>query len=354
MSNNTITRRKSRAIKVGGVTVGGGADISIQSMLSVPARKVAENIAQAKRLEAAGCEILRVAVPTVRDAELIALLKEAVSIPIVADIHFDYRIALKAVAAGADKIRLNPGNIRGKEQVREVAAACKAKEVPIRIGVNAGSLEPGLLEQYGGVCPEAMVASALYNALLLEECGFYDIALSLKASNVHTTVQAYRLAAQQCDYPLHLGVTEAGTARIGLIKSTMGIGSLLLDGIGDTIRVSLTDEPEEEIRAAIDILNAAGLRHDGPRIISCPSCGRARIDIIGLTQRVEEALVDCRKPITVAVMGCAVNGPGEAKHADVGLAGGKGYVLLFAKGEPLYKVLEDEAAAELLKAIDRL
>jgi len=354
--NDIITRRPSRAVRVGGVTIGGGAAISVQSMLSVPAEDIAGNVAQANRLEAAGCEILRVAVPTVADAKLIAALKEAVAVPVVADIHFDYKIALEAVAAGADKIRLNPGNIGGKERVKKVAAACRARGVPIRIGVNAGSLGAGMpppAEGENQLC-RAMVAGALSHAQLLEQCDFYDIVLSLKASDVHTTVAAYRLAAEMCDYPLHLGVTEAGTARMGLIKSAAGIGSLLLDGIGDTIRVSLTDEPEAEVRAAIDILRAIGLRNDRPQVISCPSCGRTKIDLIGLAKRVEAALADCRKPITVAVMGCAVNGPGEAKHADVGLAGGDGCALLFARGEVLRRVPEAEALDELLKEISKL
>ncbi|MDR3344555.1 MAG: flavodoxin-dependent (E)-4-hydroxy-3-methylbut-2-enyl-diphosphate synthase [Oscillospiraceae bacterium] len=348
------SRRVSRAVRAGGVQIGGGAAISVQSMLSVPSGDIAGNVAGAKRLEAAGCQILRAAVPTREDAKLIFALKQAVSIPIVADIHFDWRIALEAVAAGADKIRLNPGNIGGQERVKAVAAACRARGVPIRVGVNAGSLEKEILARYGAPCPEALAASALSHARLLEDCGFGDIVLSLKASDVHTMVAAYRLCAAQCDYPLHLGVTEAGTARLGLIKSAAGIGALLLDGIGDTVRVSLTDDPETEIRAATDILRALGLRRDGPQLISCPTCGRTKIDLIGLAQRVESALEGCTKPITVAVMGCAVNGPGEARHADVGLAGGDGCALLFAKGKILRKVPEESALDELLKEIDKI
>ncbi|MDR1409555.1 MAG: flavodoxin-dependent (E)-4-hydroxy-3-methylbut-2-enyl-diphosphate synthase [Oscillospiraceae bacterium] len=351
---NNIERRKSRAVHCGNVKIGGGATITVQSMLNAPAEDVAGSVAQAKRLELAGCHILRAAVPTREDAKLIAALKDAVSIPIVADIHFDYRIALEAVAAGADKIRLNPGNIDGTERVKAVAKACRERNVPIRIGVNAGSLEKKLLAQFGDICPEALAVSALNHARLLEECDFGNIVLSLKASDVQTMVQAYRIAAARCDYPLHLGVTEAGTARLGLLKSAAGIGSLLLDGIGDTIRVSLTDDPEEEVRAAADILRAIGMRHDKPQIISCPTCGRTKIDLIGLTNRVEAALEGCAKPITVAVMGCAVNGPGEARHADVGLAGGDGCALLFAKGQILRQVPEEAAPEELLKEVDRL
>ncbi|MCL2023181.1 MAG: flavodoxin-dependent (E)-4-hydroxy-3-methylbut-2-enyl-diphosphate synthase [Oscillospiraceae bacterium] len=349
-----LQRRHSRKVKVGNIWVGGGAEISIQSMLNVSANDVAGNIAQAQRLEAAGCEILRTAVPRLENVKLVAALKEAVKIPIVADIHFDWRIALECVAAGADKIRLNPGNIGGQEKVRAVANACREKNVPIRIGVNAGSLEKDLLTKYGGPAPQAMADSALSHARLLEDCGFSNIILSLKASDVHATVQAYKIAASLCDYPLHLGITEAGTQRQGLIKSAAGIGALLLEGIGDTIRVSLTAEPEEEIRAAKDILRALGLRRDKPQIISCPSCGRSQIDLIGLTKRVETALTHCKKPITVAVMGCAVNGPGEARNADVGLAGGDGEYLLFAKGEILRKVSQEEALEALLEVVESI
>ncbi|MDR1805236.1 MAG: flavodoxin-dependent (E)-4-hydroxy-3-methylbut-2-enyl-diphosphate synthase [Clostridium sp.] len=348
------TRRKTRAVFAGGVKIGGGAEITVQSMLNAPAGDIPASVEQAKRLQAAGCQILRAAVPSRADAALIYALKSALTIPVVADIHFDYRIALECVAAGADKIRVNPGNIGGRERVKAVADACRSKGIPIRVGVNAGSLEKEILEQYGGVCPRALAASALSHARLLEECDFGDIVLSLKASDVATMVEAYRLAAASCDYPLHLGVTEAGTARTGLIKSAAGLGALLLDGIGDTIRVSLTAAPEEEIRAAADILRAIGLRKDAPTVVSCPSCGRTKIDLIGLAERVEKALEGCKKPLTVAVMGCAVNGPGEARHADVGLAGGDGCALLFAKGEILRKVPEDKALDELLKEIDRL
>ncbi|MDR0883619.1 MAG: flavodoxin-dependent (E)-4-hydroxy-3-methylbut-2-enyl-diphosphate synthase [Oscillospiraceae bacterium] len=349
-----MDERQSRAVFAGGVQIGGGAAACVQSMLSTPAGDIPASVAQAKRLHEAGCEILRAAVPTRADVALIAALKAAVPIPIVADIHFDYRIALDCVAAGVDKIRLNPGNIGSADRVAAVAQACKARGIPIRIGVNAGSLEKDVLARFGGVCPEALVASALEHAALLEACDFHDIVLSLKASDVRTMVAAYRLAAAACDYPLHLGVTEAGTARQGCIKSAAGIGALLLDGIGDTIRVSFTEDPVEEIRAGLDILRALGLRRDRAQIVSCPTCGRTKIDLIALTRQVEAALADCHKPITVAVMGCAVNGPGEAREADVGLAGGDGCALLFSRGEILRKVPEEQAVEALLKEIDKL
>ena len=332
--------------------IGGGAPIAIQSMLNAPAADLSGNVTQAKALEAAGCEILRVAVPNLEAVTLVKALKRAISIPLVADIHFDYRIALECVAAGVDKIRLNPGNIGGEDRVRQVAQACKRAGVPIRIGVNSGSVQKQILEKYHGPTPEALVESALCHARLLEKCDFHDIVLSMKSSSVPGTIAAYRLAAEKTDYPLHLGVTEAGTSRMGLVKSAIGIGSLLCDGIGDTIRVSLTADPVEEIRAAQEILRACGKR-PGVDIISCPTCGRTKIDLISLAEKVERALIGCEKPIKVAVMGCAVNGPGEAREADIGIAGGDGTVLLFKKGVPIAKYSEDQILEVLLQEIEQ-
>lgn len=346
--------RQSLPIMAGGVQIGGGAPVSIQSMLSTPAEDFAASAAQAKRLEAAGCEIIRAAIPNMDAVGLIPVLKEAVSVPIVADIHFDYRLALESVAAGIDKIRINPGNIGDDSRVKQVVDACKAKNIPIRVGVNSGSLEKHILAKYGAPTAQALVDSALYHVRLIEKFDYDQIAISIKSSDVPTMIEAYRLAAQQCPYALHLGVTEAGTARMGLIKSAVGIGSLLCDGIGDTIRVSLTADPVEEIAAAKDILKAIGLRKNGVNIVSCPTCGRTKIDLIGLANKVEAALKDCEKPLTVAVMGCAVNGPGEAREADIGVAGGDGCALLFKKGEILRKVPEDQVLEELLKEIEMM
>jgi len=349
-----MQRRMSRSVKVGAFTIGAGAPVRVQSMLSRPAQDISGNIAQAKQLEAAGCEIIRAAVPDLESVALIAALKEQCAAPIVADIHFDYRLALESLAAGADKIRINPGNIGSQDRVKAVANACKVNNVPIRIGVNSGSLERDILAKYGSPTPEAMAESALRHARLLEACDFFDVILSLKSSNVERTVRAYELLAGQCDYPLHVGVTEAGTDRMGVIKSAAGIGALLLQGIGDTIRVSLTAEPVEEARAGFDILQAVGLWRGRPNIVSCPTCGRTKIDLAALARAAEERLAGCRKEITVAIMGCAVNGPGEAREADIGLAGGDGCALLFAKGEILRKVTEEEALDALMKEIEKL
>ena len=343
----------TRKVNIGNVTIGGGSPITVQSMLNVPAGDVAGSVAQARALEAAGCDIIRAAVPDREAVRLVPAIKAAVSVPLVADIHFDYRIALDCVAAGVDKIRLNPGNIGGEERVKQVADACRAAGVPIRIGVNSGSLEKHILAKYGAPTPQALVDSALYHARLLEKFDFTDIVVSIKSPHVPTMIEAYRLAAEQLGCPLHLGVTEAGTARRGLIKSAVGIGSLLCDGIGDTIRVSLTADPVVEVRAARDILKAVG-RGGGPEIVSCPTCGRTKIDLIALAGRVEEALADCRKDIKVAVMGCAVNGPGEAREADIGIAGGNGEALLFKKGEPAGKYPEDRIVDVLLEEIEKL
>ena len=345
--------RTSKQVMVGRVPLGGGAPVTVQSMLNVPSTDIPGSVAQAKRLEAAGCQILRAAIPDMAAVALIPAIKEAVSIPLVADIHFDYKLALESVAAGVDKVRINPGNIGEDSRVRAVAKACREKGVPIRVGVNSGSVEKHILAKFGGPTPEALVESALYHVSLLEKFDFTDIVVSLKASSVDSTIRAYQLMAQRCSYPLHLGVTEAGTARMGLIKSAIGIGSLLQQGIGDTLRVSLTADPVEEIAAGKDILKALGMGA-GPRLVSCPTCGRTRIDLIGLAGRVEEALRGCEKDITVAVMGCAVNGPGEAREADIGVAGGVGEGLLFKKGQILRKVPEDQLLPALLEEIEKL
>ncbi len=341
-----------KKVQVGGITLGNG-HIYIQSMLNVPAENVAGSVAQAVELEKAGCEIIRAAVPTVDDVKLIPALKEAVRIPVVADIHFDYRIALACADAGVDKIRINPGNIGRPDRVRAVADACRKRNIPIRIGVNSGSLERHLLEKYGSPTPEALVESALGHVKLLNDCDFDDIVISIKSSDVKLMIAAYRLLAQQVDYPLHLGVTEAGTERMGIIKSAVGIGSLLCDGIGDTIRVSLTADPVKEIYAAKDILRACDMGR-GVQIVSCPTCGRTKIALIPLAEQVERLCASVDKPIKVAVMGCVVNGPGEAREADIGIAGGKGEGILFKKGKILRKVPEDKLLEELKKEIDLL
>ena len=344
--------RKSTEVRVKNLRIGNGAPVSVQSMLNRPAHDFDANVAQAKALEAAGCELIRFAVPDQQSVALIDRLKNAVSVPLVADIHFDYKLALESVAAGIDKIRINPGNIGSDDRVKAVANACAAAGVPIRIGVNGGSLEKNILAKYGAPTPQALVESALYHAALLEKFDFGDIVLSMKSSNVKTMYEAYRLAAQQTNYPLHLGVTEAGTERIGLIRSAAGIGGLLLEGIGDTIRVSLTDDPVKEVYAALDLLRAVGLREDGIKLVSCPTCGRTKIDLIRLAGEVEARLKDCKKNLTVAVMGCAVNGPGEARHADVGIAGGDGCGLIIKKGEIIRKVPEDRLVDELMREIE--
>ncbi len=340
-----------KQVRLGALTLGGG-EIYVQSMLNRRADDIEGSAEQALELERAGCEIVRAAVPSVSDVRLIPAIKERVKIPLVADIHFDYKIALEAAAAGVDKIRINPGNIGSDDRVKQVADACRIRGIPIRIGVNSGSLEKSVLEKYGAPVPEAFVESALYHARLLEKFDFEDIVISIKSSDVKTTIDAYRLLARECDYPLHLGVTETGTERMGLIKSAIGIGSLLCDGIGDTIRVSLTADPVREVYAAKDILNAVGLG-EGVNIISCPTCGRTKIDLISLAGRVEEALRPVKKRLNVAVMGCAVNGPGEAREADYGVAGGDGEGLIFRKGEIVRKVPEEKLAEELLKEIEK-
>ena len=344
----------SRQMNIGGVTIGGGAAVAIQSMCSTRTEDVAATVAQILRLEQAGCEIVRVAVPTPEAARAIGQIKKAIHIPLVADIHFDYRLALQCAAEGVDKIRINPGNIGSQERVRAVAEACRRHHIPIRIGVNGGSLEKPLLEQYGGVTAQALVDSAMGHVRLLNDCGFDDICLSVKCSHVPTNMQAYTLLSRQTDYPLHLGVTEAGTPEMGVLKSAVGIGGLLCQGIGDTIRVSLTADPVEEVVAAKRILQAIDMRRSGPNLISCPTCGRTKYDMIPIAREVEQRLRDCTKPITVAVMGCAVNGPGEARNADVGIAGGDGEGLLFRKGEILYKVPQERLVDALMAEIEKL
>lgn len=346
--------RKSRQVNVGGVLIGGGAPVSIQSMLNTPSYDPERSVAQGVALEKAGCDIIRVAIPDMEAVKLIPALKSKVKTPIVADIHFDYKLALESVAAGVDKIRINPGNIGDEANVKKVADACRAHNIPIRIGVNSGSVEKEILKKYGAPTADALVESAMYHADLLKKFDFEDIVISIKSSTVKTMYEAYLKAAQICDYPLHLGVTEAGTERSGIIASSAGIGGLLLRGIGDTIRVSLTDDPVKEVYAAKDILKAVGLRSNGVKLVSCPTCGRTRIDLIGLAKKVEEMLENCEKSITVAVMGCVVNGPGEAREADIGIAGGDGCGLIFKKGEILRKIPEENLLEELLKEIEKI
>ncbi|MBQ5381859.1 MAG: flavodoxin-dependent (E)-4-hydroxy-3-methylbut-2-enyl-diphosphate synthase [Ruminococcus sp.] len=335
-------------VKAGNVLIGGGASVSVQSMLNVPSTDIEGSVAQAKRLEEAGCQIIRAAIPDMDAVRLIPALKEAVSVPIVADIHFNYKLALEACAAGVDKIRINPGNIGSDDRVKAVADACKSRGIPIRIGVNSGSLEKEILAKYGHPTPQALCDSALYHASLLEKFDFYDIVLSMKSSTVSTMIQAYELAAAQCDYPLHLGVTEAGTERMGVIKSAAGLGALLTKGIGDTIRVSLTADPVREVYAADDILRALDLKEGGVQFVSCPTCGRTRIDLVKIANEVEDRLRGCTKNIKVAVMGCVVNGPGEAREADIGIAGGDGCGLVFKKGEVIAKVDESRLVDALM------
>ena len=344
----------SKQILVGGVPVGGGAPVTVQSMCNTRTDDVEATVAQILRLEEAGCEIIRVAVPDMAAARAVGAIRERIHIPLVVDIHFDYKLALESVAAGADAVRINPGNIGDADRVKAVAQACAGKNIPIRIGVNGGSLEKELLAKYGGPTPEALVESAFGHIKLLNRWDFDDICVSLKTSSVPGTIAAYRKMAAESDYPLHVGLTEAGTPRMGILKSAVGIGGLLALGIGDTIRVSLSADPVEEVYAAQDILRVVGLRKDAPELISCPTCGRTKIDLIGLAHEVEERLRTVRKPITVAVMGCVVNGPGEAREADVGIAGGDGVGLLFRKGEIVKKVPQEELVDELFRLIDTL
>jgi len=344
----------TRQICVGGISIGGGAPVVIQSMLNTKTTDVEGSLEQIRKLKTAGCQIARLAVPNKEAAEAFGQICKESPLPLVADIHFDYKLAIAAAEGGAAKIRINPGNIGGEDRVKAVVEICKDRKIPIRIGVNGGSLDKKLLEKYGHPTAEALVESAFEHLALLEKYDFYDTCVSMKSSTVPTMVAAARLFREKCDYPIHIGVTETGPVRMGLMKSAMGIGALLLDGIGDTIRVSLTDDPVEEVYAAKDILKAAGLRKEGVNIISCPTCGRTQIDLIGLVNQVDEALKDCQKPITVAVMGCIVNGPGEAREADIGVAGGDGCGMLFEKGQQIEKLPYDELLPALLKRIEKL
>lgn len=350
MYTNDMTKR----VFAGKMPIGGGTPITVQSMLCIPAHDIEGNIAQAKKLETAGCDIIRIAVPDSEAVKTLAAVKESVQIPVVADIHFDYKLALESVAAGADKIRINPGNIGSDDRVKAVADACRTAGVPIRIGVNSGSVEKNILAKYGAPTPEAMVESGLYHISLLEKFDFDDIVLSLKSSDVTSMYRAYVLAAEKCRYPLHLGVTEAGTEKTGTIKSAAGIGGLLLRGIGATIRISLTDDPVKEVEAGKDLLKALGLKKGGIRFVSCPTCGRTKIDLIKIANEAEKRLAGTDKDITVAIMGCVVNGPGEAHEADIGIAGGDGCGVLFKNGEILRKIPEDKLLDELIKEIEKI
>ena len=344
----------TRQVHVGPVAIGGGAPVSIQSMCNTPTENVDATVAQILRLEQAGCDIVRVAVPTREAAIAIPAIKSRIHIPLVADIHFDYKLALLCIDGGVDKIRINPGNIGSPDRVRAVADGCRERGIPIRVGVNGGSLEKDILRKYGGVTAEALAESALGHVRLLEDCGFRDVCISVKCSHVPVNMAAYRLLHERTDYPLHLGVTEAGTPDMGVLKSAIGIGGLLCQGIGDTLRVSLTADPVEEVMAAKRILQAIGLRRSGPDLIACPTCGRTKYDMLSIAREVERRLEGCTKPITVAVMGCVVNGPGEASAADVGIAGGDGEGLLFAKGKILRKLPQDKLVDALMEEIDKL
>ena len=346
--------RNTRSFFIGPLPIGGGAPVTVQSMTNTDTRDAAATLSQVCALAQAGCDIVRLSVYDEQCLEALPAIIEGSPVPLVADIHFDYKLALECVRQGIDKIRINPGNIGSQEKVRAVADACRSEGIPIRIGVNGGSLERELLQKYGGVTPEALVESAMGHVRLLNDCSFDDICISVKCSRVPVNMAAYQLLRRQTDYPLHLGVTEAGTPRMGVLKSAIGIGGLLCQGIGDTLRVSLTADPEEEVRAALDILSAAGLRKTGPDLISCPTCGRTRYDMIPIAREVERRLQGCTKPITVAVMGCVVNGPGEARAADVGIAGGDGEGLLFRHGEILRKVPQDKLVDALMDEIDKL
>ena len=349
-----MQRKQTKKIKVGDIFLGGDSPISVQSMTNTDTRDVKSTVEQIKRLEEEGCRIIRVAVPDSQSAEAVKEIKKAISIPLVADIHFDYRLALECMRNGVDKIRLNPGNIGGQDRVKAVADMAKERRIPIRIGVNSGSVEKSVLEKYGGVTPEGMVESALNHAAMLEAADFGDIAISIKASSVPMTIAAYRLLSQKTAYPLHVGVTEAGTVYKGTIKSSVGIGCLLAEGIGDTIRVSLTGDPVEEVRAGKQILKSLGLLKEGIEVVSCPTCGRTKIDLIGIVNEIEPVLDRLNRDIKVAIMGCAVNGPGEARDADIGIAGGTNEVLLFKKGQIVKKIPQESAVEELIKEINKL
>ena len=354
MEKNYIKRRKTRKVRVGNVEIGGDAPISIQSMTNTDTRNVEATVEQIQALEEAGCEIVRLAIPDMEAAKSVSKIKSRIHIPLVADIHFDYRLALECIDGGIDKIRINPGNIGGSRPVQELVRSAKNRGIPIRVGVNSGSIEKELLQKHGSPTPEAMVESALNHVQLLQQHDFDDIVISLKASSVPKMIAAYRLISEKLDYPLHLGVTEAGTISTGTIKSAIGIGTLLMEGIGDTIRVSLTGDPVEEVKVAIQILKALGLKKKGIDLISCPSCGRCQIDLIAIANEVDSKLKNIKKDIKVAVMGCAVNGPGEAREADIGIAGGNGVGLIFKNGEIIKKVAEENLVDELIKEIEKM
>ncbi|MBC8229721.1 flavodoxin-dependent (E)-4-hydroxy-3-methylbut-2-enyl-diphosphate synthase [bacterium] len=349
-----ITRRISREVKVGNLTIGANAPISVQSMTNTDTRDVSATLAQINRLEEVGCEIIRVAVPNMSAAESLKAIKQEMTVPLVADIHFDYRLALKVIDGGVDKLRINPGNIGSEDRVKAVVKAAKSRGIPLRIGVNAGSLGDELIEKYGHNCPEALVESAQKHIKILEQLDFHDIVISLKDSNVVNMIDSYRLMAEQTDYPLHLGVTEAGTKFSGTIKSAIGIGVLLHEGIGDTIRVSLTEDPVEEVKVGFEILKSVGLRVHGPNIIACPTCGRCQINLIDIAHEIERRTSHIKKPLNIAVMGCVVNGPGEAKGADIGIAGGKGKGIIFKHGVKIKTVAEENLIEEFLAELERL
>ncbi len=349
-----IKRKMTRQISIGGVKIGGGAPISVQSMTNTKTTDTAATVAQIKALQEAGCDLVRLAVPDMNAADNLANIKREVDIPLIADIHFDYRLALKAIEQGIDALRINPGNIGSEDRVKAVVKAAKEKHIPIRIGVNAGSLDKKLLAKYGRVTAEALVESAMQHVRILEKLDFHDIKISLKAHDVPLTIEAYRLMSRTVDYPLHLGITEAGTVNTGIIKSAVGIGALLAEGIGDTFRISLTGDPVNEVKVANEILKALGLREYGPTLVSCPTCGRCNIDLPAIAAKVEQRLTEIKKPIQVAVMGCVVNGPGEARDADIGIAGGKGEGLLFRKGEIISKVPEDKLVDALFAELDKI
>ncbi|MDR2903958.1 MAG: flavodoxin-dependent (E)-4-hydroxy-3-methylbut-2-enyl-diphosphate synthase [Clostridiales bacterium] len=349
-----MERKKTRVVRIGDIAIGGSHPIAIQSMTNTDTANAAATIRQIDALAASGCEIIRIAVPHQKAADAVAEIKRNCPLPLVADIHFDWQLALRAIESGVDKLRINPGNIGGKEKVRAVAAAAKERGIPIRIGVNAGSLESAVLKKHGGITPAALFESAMGHVHILEEFNFENIVLSIKSSDVALSLDAYRLLSEAVDYPLHIGITESGTVYSGAIKSAAGIGAMLSQGIGDTLRVSLTGDPLEEIRCAKEILKAMGLRQFGATLISCPTCGRTEIDLIGLAERVEKELAVIQKPLKVAVMGCVVNGPGEAKEADIGIAGGQGYGMIFRKGEIVKKVSEAQLLDALMKEIHTL
>lgn len=347
-------RRKCNTVYVGNIPIGGKAPIGVQSMLNVPSSDIDGNVKQALELENLGCDIIRIAVPNIDAVKTLYAVKDSVKMPVVADIHFDYKLAVEAIGAGANKIRINPGNIGNEDKIKIVVQECKNKNIPIRIGVNSGSIENKILSKYGKACPEAMCESALHHVSILERLDFNDIIISMKSSNVKDTVDAYRLLSKKCDYPFHVGITEAGTEKLGIIRSISGIGSLLLDGIGDTIRISLTDSPNKEVIYGVDLLKALNLRNDGITFVSCPTCGRTNIDLISLAKGAEDALKKCKKKIKVAIMGCIVNGPGEAKDADIGITGGNGVGIIFKKGTVIKRVDESELLNELIKEIEKM